>query len=376
MKSVYYLSILSAIVFVNVACSPTADDKKATIEELKGKQAELATEIETLEAELAAMNPDTTEAEVRSKEVLVKALTPKRFDYYVQTQGTVEAENNVLVSAKSMGVITQVFVSEGQSVEKGQTLAQIDNSAMIKGIEEVKVLLALATTIYDRQKNLWDQKIGSEIQFLQAKAGKEGLEKRLASMNEQNDMSRIKAPISGTVDAVRVKVGENIVPGMPAFRVVNTSDLRVKASISEAFSNVVKKGNKVLVKVAGQEKEIVSKVSFSGRTIDPLSRSFDLEVALSQNSSINPNQTAVLKVIFKSVESAIVIPVNIVQDINGEKVIYVAEGTGKNVVARKKVISISGVYNNQAQVLSGLEGNERIITVGYQGLNDGEAIKI
>src|SRR5688572_14984899 len=122
-----------------------------------------------------------------------------------------------------MGVITHVLVREGEMVKAGQTLAQIDNSIILRGIDELKSQLELSTTMYDRQKNLWEQKIGTEVQYLQAKNGKESLEKKLASLQEQNDQTRIKAPVSGVVDAVNVKVGMNIAPGVPAARVVNNS---------------------------------------------------------------------------------------------------------------------------------------------------------
>jgi membrane fusion protein (multidrug efflux system) len=124
---------------------------------------------------------------VKSKEIAVVELTTRKFDHYVQTQGAVESENDILVSAKSMGVITQVYVNEGDQVSKGQTLAQIDNSIMVRSIESMKSQLELATSVYDRQKNLWDQKIGTEVQFIQAKTTKESLEKQLAGLQEQNE---------------------------------------------------------------------------------------------------------------------------------------------------------------------------------------------
>jgi multidrug resistance efflux pump len=153
-------------------------------------------------------------------------------------------------------------------------MAQIDNSLFQRNIEEVKSSLELAKTVYDRQKNLWDQKIGTEVQYLQAKNNKENLEKRLATINEQYDMTRIKSPITGTVDDVRLRVGENIAPGMPAIRVVSVENLKVIANFSESFVATVKKGNKVLVSFPDLNKEVVAKVTFVGRTIDPLSRTF------------------------------------------------------------------------------------------------------
>jgi membrane fusion protein, multidrug efflux system len=371
MKSTLYnhLSIL-ALAATLAACGT---DKSAKLESLKADQAALAKEIAALEKELPT---DSTLVKVKSKEVAVIQLAPRNFDHYVQTQGAIEAEDNILVSAKTMGVITQVFVKEGQGVSKGQVLAQIDNSVILRSIESMKSQMELANTIYDRQKNLWDQKIGTEVQFLQAKTSRESLERQIAGLQEQNDMMRIKSPIAGTVDAVAAKIGESIAPGMPAFRVVNTSDLKIKAQISESYVTTIKKGDKVRVTVEELGRDINATVTFVGKNIDLLSRTFTIEVDLPSLPELRPNMTAVVKVIFHSETSAIVVPVNVVQDVNGEKIIYVAEKDGAKTVARRRIVSVSGVYDNLAQITKGLSAGDQVITVGYQSLNDGELVKI
>lgn len=378
MKSTIYLRLLFgiAIACLLAACSAkTAEtDKKAKLEKLRTEQANLSKEIKKLEDEIAKENPNA-KVNVKSKEVAATTLTTRKFDHYVQTQGSVESENNILVSAKSMGVITQVFVTEGQQVSKGQTLAQIDNSVLSRNIESMKSQLELATSVYNRQKNLWDQKIGTEIQFLQAKTNKESLERQLASVQEQNDMYRIKSPISGTVDDVHVKVGENIAPGMPAVRVINANDLKIIASISEAYVTNIKKGNKVVISIPELKKDFEAKVSFVAKNIDPLSRTFNVEVKLPSYPDLRPNMTATIKVVFRTEPSAIAVPVNVIQSLNNEKVVYLAESDGKQTVARKKIVTIDGVFGNEAQV-QGLKAGDKLITVGYQGLNDGDPIKL
>jgi RND family efflux transporter MFP subunit len=294
----------------------------------------------------------------------------------VQTQGSVESIDNIIISAKSPGVITNVYVREGDVVTKGQTLAQIDNSLVIKGIDELKSGLELARILYDRQKNLWDQKIGTEIQYLQAKNNKEGLERKLASLQEQLDMMKIKSLISGVVDHIDARVGQNTATGTPAFRVINNSDLKISAKVSEAYISAIKKGNSSLVSFSDINKKITAPVSFVARNIDPLSRSFTVEVKLPSSADLRPNMTAVLRVIFDSVPAALCVPVNVVQEVNGEKIVYVAESNGKQMVARKRVVKLDGIYDNLAQVISGLAAGDKVITFGYQGLNDGEFIKI
>lgn len=378
MKFNLYSRFAFAVVLAGLlaACSATSadEDKKARLQKLKEQHSAITKEIQKLESEIAAENPDSV-LNVRAKDVDVAELKLQNFDHYVQTQGHIESENNVLVSAEAMGVVTRIFVTEGQQVSKGKTLAQIDNSVIMRNIESMETQLELATSVYQRQKNLWDQKIGTEVQFLQAKTNKESLEKQIASLREQNEKARIKAPISGTIDAVVAKVGENISPGLPAFRVVNNMDLKIQAQVSEAYVTAIKKDDKVLVDVSELGKQLEAKVTFVGRTIDRLSRTFPVEVQLPSHPDLRSNMTATVRIIFDSNASAVVVPVNLIQEINNEKVVYIAEQKGKQMVATRKVVIVEGVYGNQAQV-QGLNAGDRIITVGYQGLNDGDFIKI
>jgi membrane fusion protein (multidrug efflux system) len=354
------------------ACSATStDDKAKQLEKLKKEQAEIASKIAALESEM----PVDSTMSVKAKEVDVLVVSGQKFDHYIQTQGLVEAEDNILVSAKSMGVVMQVFTNEGQFVAKGQVLAQIDNSLILRNIEGMKAQLELAVSVYNRQKNLWDQKIGTEVQFLQAKTNKESLEKQLAALQEQNDMTRIKSPIQGTVDEVMVKIGENISPGQPAVRVVNTSNLKLVAAVSEAYVTNIRQGNKVVVSIPELKKDISAAVTFVGKTIDPMSRTFAVEVKLPNEPNLRPNMSAVVRVVYRTELSAIVVPVNVVQEINGEKIVYIAEQKGKSLVARKKVVGVEGVFGNYAQV-NGLNAGDQVITVGYQSLSDGEFVKI
>ncbi|MBL0741318.1 efflux RND transporter periplasmic adaptor subunit [Chryseolinea lacunae] len=374
MKSTIYTRFVVIVAAgILVACSAASpDDKKAELTKLKQQQADIGKQILKLETEIAKANPDSVT--VRAKEVNVTELAARKFDYFVQTQGSVDAEDNIQVSSKAMGVITAVFVKEGDAVSKGQTLAQIDNSVIQRNIEGMRSQLDLANTVFERQKNLWAQKIGTEVQYLQAKTNKESLEKQLESIQEQNSQTRITAPFSGTVDEVTAKIGQNIAPGMPAVRIVNTSNLKLKAKVSEAYVTEIKKGNKVVVSIPELKKEISATVTFVGKSIDPLSRTFPVEVKLPSEANLRPNMTGVIKVIFHTEPNAITVPVNVVQNINNEKVVFVYENDGKNAVARKKVVTVDGVYDNLAQV-QGLKAGDKIISFGYQGLNDGQVIK-
>ena len=377
MKTKFYFHILGAVVIAGLlaACSAASPetDKNAQLEKLKTQQAKLTSDIRKLEAEIGKENPETVKA--KSKEVGVVSIAPHNFDYFIQTQGAVEAIDNIMISARTAGNVSQVFSREGDVVTKGQTLAQIDNSITQRNIDELKASLDLAKTVYERQKNLWDQKIGTEVQYLQAKNQKESLEKRLATLNEQLDMSRIKSPIDGSIDEVAIKIGQNVGPGMPAFRVVSFDKLKMRAAVSEAYVTSFKKGNKVLLTFSDINKEVEATVTFVGKTINQLSRTFPVEVALPSYADLRPNMTGVLRIIFQTIPDALTVPVNVVQDVNGEKIVYIAETSGDQMLARKKVVTVAGIYGNSAQVI-GLKAGDKVITVGYQGLNDGELIKI
>jgi RND family efflux transporter MFP subunit len=367
--TIYNRFLIAGLVLLIASCNT---DKAKKLEDLKSQQAELAKEIAALESEVGT----PIETVVKAKEVVISDVTLRSFDHYIQTQGQVEAEDNILVSAKSIGVVTQVYVKEGQQVRLGQTLAQIDNSIILHNIQSMKSQVELANTVFERQKNLWDQKIGTEVQYLQAKTNKESAEKQLASLQEQDEMTRIKSPINGSVDELLVKVGENIAPGMPAARVVNTSNLKLTANISEAHITNVKVGNKAIVSIPELKKDLVANVVFVGKTIDPVSRTFDVEVKLPSYNDLHPNMTGVVKIVYLNDPKALVVPVNIVQTLNNEKIVYVAESDGKNMIARKRVVSVAGIFDNLAQISSGLSATDKIITFGYQGLSDGDVVKM
>ncbi len=375
MKTRTLLNLISAlgIAVLVAACSAQSTDKKTQLEELKKQRATLDGEIRKLEAELGHENPAMA---VKSKDVAVVELKASPFDYYVQTQGSVEAVDNILVSPKTMGVLSAVYAKEGQMVRKGEVLAQIDNSVIVSSINELKSSFELTNTVYERQKNLWDQKIGTEVQYLKAKNDKESLERKLATLNEQLEMCRIKSPIDGSVDAVGVKIGQNVAPGMPepAFRVVSFEKLKINANISESYVINLKVGNRVNVKFPDINREVEAKVTFVGKTINQMSRTFPVEISLPTYPDLRPNMTGILRVIFQTVPDALTVPVNVVQDINNQKVVYIAEADGSRTVARRKVVEVKGIFGTQAHI-TGLKAGDKIITVGYQGLNDGEVVK-
>lgn len=364
MKS-YYPLIMAAVL---VACGPSGD-KKAELDKLRAEYNAIGQQIRVLEKELSAS--DTV---VAGKAVRVAALKPGDFTYYIETQAGVEAEENIMVSSRAAGMITAVYVKEGQAVRAGSVLAQVDNSLTQKAMDEVQGSLDLARTVYDRQKALWDQKIGTEIQFLTARNNKESLEKRMASLREQDEFSRIRSAISGTVDEVMIKVGELTAPGAPAVRVVNTRKLKISANLSESYISQVTAGSPARVTLSEGAISFDSKVSFTGKNVNPLSRSFNIEIPVPASIDARPGMSARIRIDFKKVPGALSVPVNLVQRLNGEQVVYIAEQQGKDWLARRRVVTTGGIYGNRAEILTGLKPGEHLITVAYQGLNDGEPV--
>jgi RND family efflux transporter MFP subunit len=362
--------IIPVLVTLLAACSQGGNDKKAELEKLRTEQAELQAKITALEAEIA--KTDTTAAKTRM--VGVEPVALQQFRNYIEIQGKVDADENVTLSAEMGGTVTRINVKEGDEVHKGQVLAETDNKAIMQGMQEIQTQLDLATTLYQKQKNLWDQKIGTEMQYLQAKTQKEALEKRMATMQEQLDMTRIKSPIEGTVDAVDIKVGQITAPGMPAIRVVNFANMKVVGEVPEAYAGKVKKDNPVTVIFPDNKDTLNTKVAFVARVINPLNRTFKVEVVLDDKKGAegyHPNMISIVKIADYTNEKAIVIPVSLIQKTESGDFVFVE----KNGKAARKQVKYDHVYNGKAEITSGLEVNDKLIVSGYQDLDEGELVK-
>lgn len=360
------------------ACNNTSevDQKKEELAKLKSQQQEIAGKIKSLETELATLAP-VKNTEGRVKLVAVKAVEPQTFKHYLSVQGTVESDENILVSPKMGGVVTSVRVNEGDRVSRGQVLAIIDDAVLLQSIEELKTGLDLANTVFEKQQNLWNQKIGSEVQYLQAKNSKESLERKLETLNSQLAMTRITSPISGIVDEVNIKPGEAAAPGLGVIRVVNLSNIKVKARMADSYIGKVKKGDEVKITLPDIKEEMQGKVSFVGQVVNPQSRTFDLEVSLSnKDNKLKPNMLAVVNINDQTAQDAIVIDANYVQQSEFGDIVFVAGKEGNNQKAQMRKVKTGLSYNGQVEVLEGLKVGEQLITSGYQDLVDGQVIKV
>jgi RND family efflux transporter MFP subunit len=232
-------------------------------------------------------------------------------------------------------------------------------------------------TIFERQQRLWDKNIGSEIEFLQAKNSKEGLEKRLATLKEQYKLTKIFTPLSGTVDEVLIKEGEMAVAGLGAVRVVQLSNLKIKVDLSEAYISRINKNDLVHVKIPVTGSEFDLRVDAVSQVIDPENRTFQIEMKIPKSEvGIKPNMLSVLTINDYTNDEALVVPLNIVQETGQDQFVFVAEQLDGGWIARRRVVKTGNSYIDRAEVSSGLQEGEYVVTFGYQNLADGQKLAV
>jgi RND family efflux transporter MFP subunit len=350
----------------------------ARLKELQAEQTRINAEIQKVKEELRQSGESNGESET-TKAKLVQMLTLKEdsFRTWVEVQGTVDARQSIEVTAESMGVVRNIKVKEGQKVTKGQVLAELDQTVLLQSIEEIKGQLDFAKQLYNKQANLWQQNIGSEIQYLNAKNQKESLERRLSTVQSQLDMTRIKAPVSGTVDQVYLKLGQSAAMGVPAVRVVNFDDLRVITDLSESYVSRVREGATVDLKFKDLNLSAQGRVAYVARSINPLNRTFRAEVPLNNRGGLyRPNMIVGMKINDYSHNKAIKIPVNLLQHSEEGAFVMIAKGEGTNLKATRVNVTAGRSNGIETEILQGLRAGDRIITSGYNDLNHGQAITL
>ena len=317
-------SLVSLILVSLFAAACGGDESKDAV--LKKKMAEfevLRKEIYDLEIEIA--KGDSTKSNT-GKPVRISTLAISSFKHSIDIQGRVDADETVFVGPQMPGLVKNVYVHTGDNVRAGQVLATLDANAMSQQLAGLKLQRDLAKDISERQKKLLDQQIGTEMQYLQSKTMYEALEKQISAMEQQIGMANLKAPIDGVVDAINLKVGELASPGFSNIIVVNTSKLRVKGEVAEGYVTMVKTGNPVSLYFPDAKKTVDSKITYSGRMINNLNRTFSVEVALpSREEGIVPNMISVIKINDYSNDSALVVPLSAIQETSdGKTFVFVA----------------------------------------------------
>jgi len=367
--------IFLIVLLLAAGCKPHMNHleaNKAKLADLKKRDAVLRDSIQTVEDSVKAEGG----LEVKAAKVQLQTVALSQFRHYVEVQASVYAQDDINVNAQTPGVVKNIYVTEGDKVSKGQVLASIDDAVIQQNILEIQTNLDLAKTLYEKQKGLWEQKIGTEVQYLNAKSNYESMQKRLAGVQQQDEMTRVTSPLDGTVDAVNIKVGQSVAPGMPTIQVVNTQQLKVKGNVTESYISDIHKGDSLRINFPDLNSEISSVTSYVSSTIDIVNRTFNVEVKLPQDARYHPNMIAIMEISDYTNPSAIVIPINVVQSDPTGTFVFVEENANGTMIARKTIVKVGKVYNGNAEILAGLKAGDKVITLGYDDLNNGDAISI
>jgi membrane fusion protein, multidrug efflux system len=349
--------------------------KKAQLTSLKEQQDKLTQQIATLQAEIDKADPSATIAE-KAKLVALTALTPTAFTHYIDLQGDVEAVNTSYVSPRGTGgVVREVYIKQGDHVKQGQLLVKLDDAVQRQTVASDQTQIAYAKDLYQRRKNLWDEKIGTEVDLVNAKNQVDQAEAKLKIDQEQLDFTNVYADMPGTVNSLTLKVGESFSPGTQVLQIVNTDNLKVVVQVPEIYQERIKVGTPVKIAFPGLNgKTITATVHIAGQVISSANRAFQVEIRIPNSSDIRANQVAIVKLQDYTASNVLTIPINTVQsDETGKYVMLGVNDKGKT-VAHKKTITIGQTYADKVEVAGGLQPGDQLITDGYQGLYEGQLI--
>jgi RND family efflux transporter MFP subunit len=366
-------------------------DKKAQLEKLKSEQASIDSKIESLQKEIAVL--DTGSAIVANPKLVALSTVEKGdFKHYLELQGNVDSKNiSYITPSGQPGQIKAIYVKQGDKVHKGELILKLDDAvaqqnvtAIKQQMGSVKAQLGLAQSVYDRQKNLWNQNIGTEVQLLQAKTNVETLQNQLKAIEaqvktaqEQANQSNVYSDVNGTVDEITAHVGETF-NGNPLtggyIKIVNETDLKITVTVPENYSGKVHKGSPVIVTIPDANQTFNGTISFISQAIGDLNRGFTAEIKVPKGLNLRPNQIAKVKILDYNAPNSIAIPLNTIQTGQEGKFVLLAGKEDSVMVAKKRVVTIGQFYGDSIEVKSGLQPGDKLITEGFQGLFEGDPI--
>jgi len=374
MKKIFLITTLSVLIF---SCGKK--EETATIDNLIASKNATALQAKKalIQADLAKIDEALATLDVKKEEALVSVLTVKDtvFSHYLEIQGSVNTKENILVQPEFQGTLVSLNVKAGQRVSKGQVLGKIDDAGLSQQVASLENQYALAKTTFERQKNLWNQKIGSEMQYLQAQTQMISAQRGVAQIKAQLEKTILKAPFTGTIDEVFVEKGQVVAPSQQGLmRIVNLSNMYVSTSVPETYIGKLKVGTEVDVFLTSLGKTYKGKVRQIGNFVNPNNRSFGIEVSVpNPENLLRPNQVANLKITDYFSKNAIVVPTNVIQE-DGEKnkFVYTAINvSGKTGTAKKVIVKLGQSSNNVTEILSGLSAEAIIVSEGANAISDG-----
>ena len=348
---------------------------RAKKQELSQQQNELATELDKLDDAIRRLDPNR-----QLPLVGIDTLELQVFNHYAEVQGDVTTKENIIIYPEYSGILTRIYVKEGDKVGRGQTLATIDDGGLRSQLAQAESQLSLAKTTFERQKRLWDQNIGSEIQFLEAKTNYESMQNSVNQLKSQVAKTVVTAPFSGTIDEVISEQGEVVNPGQSQlFRLLSLDKMYVEADVPENYLGRINKGSDVIVQINSIGQEFEGKVREVSSNINPSNRTFRVQVDIPKDAElVKPNQIATLLINDYKAEDSFVIPESSIQkNAQGENIVYTFNPGEKSHMgtAAKRIIETGYVFNDSIEVKSGLEKGSLLITDGARSLRDGQEVK-
>ncbi|WP_209400759.1 efflux RND transporter periplasmic adaptor subunit [Pseudozobellia sp. WGM2] len=386
MKKILYIA---TVILVAASCGSKEQSVEGIIaqgdlETLRAKKSEISEQQKQIESQIRLLDSAIATKAVNEKLSLVStiAASPEKFNHFLELQGDVSTKQNVLVYPEMSGTLQRVYVKEGQRVSKGQVLASIDDGGMSSQLSQLKTQAALAKTTFERRKRLWDQKIGSEIEYLAAKTEYEATQDAIKQSESQLGKSTIRAPFSGIIDDVIKDQGTVVSPGpgSEVFRIVNLSNMYIEVDVPEAYLGAVTEGKEALVYFPILGDSITTKIRQTGNFINPANRSFSVEIPVpNKDGKIKPNLTAKVNLNDYTSENAILIPSSIIsENAEGDQYVFVAEAAGSEneATVTRTIITTGKTQGGKVEVLTGIEDGNQIIMEGARSVKDGQKVKI
>lgn len=384
MRKIVLLIVLSALLF---SCGNKEQSLEAALAsndltQIRAKKDQLSAKSQALASQLKKLDEAISKLDTNKKVSLITTIqaNEKEFVHYLELQGNVQTKKNVLVYPEVPGQLNTIFVKEGQKVIKGQALARIDDGGLLNQLAQLMANESLAKTTYERQKRLWDQKIGSEIQYLQTKTNYEAQKNAVSNLRKNLEKYTIKAPFSGIVDDIIKEQGIIVAPGPGAevFRLVNLGEMYIETDVPETYISAVTKGKEVEVNFPILGKTIHSKVRQAGNFINPANRTFKVSVDVpNKDRVIKPNLTARLKINDYTNPKAILIPQSIIsENASGKQYVYIVDTINNTKIAKQVIIETGKTKGDEVEVIKGLTRGMEIVNEGARSVKDQQEVKI
>ena len=383
---------LYSILLLSILLASCGEQKKNSVEKvlesnnletIRKKRGELVNEQDAINEKIKLLDEKIATLDTVQHVPLITTITAKteEFKHILELQGNVTTKDLLVITPEYNGILTNVYVKEGQQVSKGQTLAKIDDGGLSQQLAQLKIQADLAKTTYERQKRLWDQNIGSEIQYLQAKSTYESQQEAVNQMQQQIAKTVVKAPFSGTIDDVITEQGSVVAAGAsPLMRIVNLNNMYIETEVPERYVSNVTKGRDVIVELPVLNKKIDTKIRQAGDVINPANRTFKVEIEVpNKDKSIKPNLTAKLKINDYTNKEAILIPQSVIsENAEGEQYVYVVTNKNEKGIgnAKRVIIETGKTQGDVIEVLSGLETGAEIIKEGARSVRDGQSVEV